>query len=70
MLDPSPSARFSSGERLFSEAFETSDRRARFACCSPPQPSPAPRRPRDYTAVQDWLQRLQLQAFGAGRAGR
>lgn len=57
---------FAGGERLFAERFETADGKARFAL-QVPQPGPAPRRPRDYTAIEDWYQRLERKAFGAAR---
>jgi hypothetical protein len=59
---------FAGGERLFQERFETADGRARFSAGAP-RPGPAPRRARDYTAVEDWFQRLQRRSLaGAQRA--
>ncbi|HEY3450210.1 MAG TPA: FAD-dependent oxidoreductase [Myxococcales bacterium] len=60
---------FAGGERLFVERFETGDGKARFAS-GVPQPGPAPRRPRDYTAVEDWFQRVARKAFAAGQRTR
>ncbi|MGC4122961.1 MAG: hypothetical protein QM765_52010 [Myxococcales bacterium] len=57
---------FAGGERLFAERFETADGKARFAL-DVPRPGPPPRRPRDYTVVEGYFQRLYRRTLKAGQ---